>query len=521
MATPQTLKFMMRMKFLLLSILWIPTVVFSQPVQFTGMAPEVWTGVTDHNGVSSFKGLPFAAPPVGKLRWHPPQAYSPRRRSTVAKQYPPTCMQGPDLVDWYKELISSIGKNPDIFDNPEGGYSEDCLYLNIWTANMDAKKPAKKPVMVWIHGGGNIGGWSYEPDYRGHNLAQEDVVVVSIAYRLGIFGNFSHPALLKAQAGKAGNYGLLDLIAGLKWIQQYIEEFGGDPNNVTIFGESAGAANIGYLLSSPQAKGLFHRAIHQSAGYELSQTLTISELTEVGLSIGKITNSNTIAALRAQTSEDLLNAISSLASPPQFDPVIRGHALPKSPKEIFQSASQINVPLMIGTNAHEWLMYISESDTVDKHLSSYKLSHKKEAIEASLKGLDTKSKLDRISTAVEMLCPSISMATSVSHQQSAYAYQLTRVRQGEHWQSVGAYHGAEIPYVFNTHADWLETNAHDKTLTDLMQQYWVNFARTGNPNHEGLPQWQSFDTKHQGVLELGDQVQMIRAPDLALCKIIN
>ncbi|MFT5210422.1 MAG: para-nitrobenzyl esterase [Flavobacterium sp.] len=176
---------------------------------------------------------------------------------------------------------------------------------------------------------------------------------------------------------------------------------------------------------------------------------------------------------------------------------------------------------MIGTNAHEWLMYISESDTLDKHLSSYKLSHKKEDIEALLRGLDTKSKLDRINTAVEMLCPSLSMATSVSHQQSAYAYQLTRVRQGEHGQSVGAYHGAEIPYVFNTHADWLETNSDDKTLTNLMQQYWVNFARTGNPNHEGLPQWQSFDKKHQGLLELGDQVQMIRAPDLALCKIIN
>jgi para-nitrobenzyl esterase len=498
-------------------LLWFPVIAFSQPSEFKGMGPEIWTGVIDNKGVTSFKGIPFAAPPVGQLRWRPPQAYSPQARSTIADKYSPICMQGPHLVNWYKDLISSIGKNPDIFDAPEGGYSEDCLYLNIWTKAMDANRP----VMVWIHGGSNIGGWSYEPDYRGHNLAQKDVVVVSIAYRLGIFGNFSHPELLEGQSGKAGNYGLLDLIAALEWIQQHIHAFGGDANNVTVFGESAGAANIGYLLSSPDAKDLFHRAIHQSAGSELTRTQTLAELTDMGLSVSKITNMNSIEALKQLTTKKLLDAVSSLPSAPQFSPVAGGHSLPRSAKSVFQSNAQIDVPLMIGTNAHEWLMYIEEDGSIDGTLSSYKLSNEKEAIESALEGLNIKDKLDRISTAVEMLCPSLSIAAKMSSQQSAYAYQLTRVRQGEHWQSVGAYHGAEIPYVFNTHADWLETNSDDRALTDIMQQYWVNFAKTGNPNHKGLPQWQPFDKNNQGVLALGDQVQMVIAPDQALCDIIN
>jgi len=498
-------------------LLLLPAMALSQPAQFKGMGPEIWTGVIDNNGITSFKGIPFAAPPVGELRWQPPQAYLPQASSTIANKYAPICMQGPHLVNWYRDLISSIGKNPDIFEDPEGGYSEDCLYLNIWTKSMDTNKP----VMVWIHGGSNISGWSYEPDYEGHNLAQEDVVIVSIPYRLGIFGNFSHAQLLETQSGKAGNYGLLDLIAALEWIQQHIHEFGGNANNVTIFGESSGAANIGYLLSSPKAKGLFHRAIHQSAGFELTRLQTLAELTELSLSVSEVANKKGIEALRQLTSKELLNAVSSLATVPEFSPVVGGHGLPISVKTIFQSDAQIDVPLLIGTNSQEWLMYIEEDATIDGYLASYKLNHEKAAIESVLPGLNTRDKLDRISTAVEMLCPSLSMAASMSTQQHAYAYQFTRVRQGQHWQSVGAYHGAEIPYVFNTHAHWLETNSDDRELTKVIQQYWLNFAKTGNPNHKGLPQWQPFDKNNQRVLALGDHVSMIPAPDSALCDITN
>jgi len=248
-------------------------------VEFHGYAPQVWRGVEHASGLAAFKGIPFAAAPIGERRWQAPAAYQPVAGVADANTFAPACMQGPHTVNWYQDLIRSLGQDPSLFTHPSQGYSEDCLYLNVWTPQMQAT--AKLPVMVWIHGGSNKGGWSSEPDYHGAALAQQGVVVVSVPYRMGIFGFFSHPQLLQQEAAVA-NYGLMDLLAALRWIKQHIAEFGGDPDNVTLFGESAGAANIGYLMSSPHAQGLFHKAIHQSAGFQMVESTSLAELTQTG-----------------------------------------------------------------------------------------------------------------------------------------------------------------------------------------------------------------------------------------------
>jgi para-nitrobenzyl esterase len=477
--------------------------------------PESWTGVKDTSGINVYKGIPFAAPPTGENRWRPPQPYQLEARKHLADKFPAACMQGPHIENWYRDLVQSLGKDPSVIESPEGGYSEDCLYLNIWSK----KRDAKMPVMVWIHGGSNKGGWSYEPNYDGHKLALGNVVVVSLAYRLGIFGNFSHPELIGEQGGTAGNYGLLDLIAALEWIQKHIHDFGGDPDNVTIFGESAGAANIGYLMSSASARGLFHKAIHQSGGFQQHGSETLEQLTRTGKALSGHLGDSDLRSLRALHQDELLKAVEKYMPGLGFGSVVGGHGLASMPHEVFRSLEQADVPLMIGTNAHEWLMYVGDSKLED-YLRDYGLEQKKSEVETHLASLDLPSKLDRIATAYEMFCPSIEMAKFVSEVQTAYVYQLTRVREGSHWQSVGAYHGAEIPYVFDTHDDWLATGETDLELTRLMQQYWLNFARSGNPNRKGLPHWREYRPQSRQVIDLNIPVKM-KTADETLCRLMG
>ncbi|HIG42624.1 MAG TPA: carboxylesterase [Gammaproteobacteria bacterium] len=480
------------------------------------LASETWVGVTDNNNIVSFKGIPFAAPPVAENRWQPPQPYQPGPTTHTANRFAAACMQGPHIENWYRDLVESLGEDPAVIKSPESGYSEDCLYLNIWSKSL----AVNIPVMVWIHGGSNKGGWSYEPNYHGQMLAHKNVVVVSVAYRLGIFGNFSHRELIAEQSGTAGNYGLLDLVAALEWIQANIKSFGGNPKNVTILGESAGAANVAYLMASGKARGLFHKAIHQSAGYQQHQTGTLQQLTQNGEMLARQMDVNDLKALRSLSEVELLKGVEEFMPGLSFDSVARGHGLSATPGEIFQSGLQAKVPLMIGTNAHEWLMYIGDS-TLDKYLKDYSVSDSKTGIDHHLGSLPLANQLDRIATAYEMLCPSLEMAGYVAGEQPAYVYQFTRVRQGPHWQSVGAYHGAEIPYVFNTHDDWLTTTDTDHLLTNMVQQYWVNFAITGNPHGDGLPPWSQYNNKARNVMELNIPAGMQPAPDQTLCRLMG
>lgn len=488
--------------------------------EFAGLSPEIWQGTRDAQGVVAFKGLPFAAPPVGDRRWQAPQAYTPTEGIRSAKQFAAACMQGPHTVNWYQDLIRSLGKDPELFPHPNQGYSEDCLYLNLWTPAFpsSADPEPKLPVMVWIHGGSNKGGWPFEPDYRGAKLAQDNLVVVSVAYRLGIFGYFSHPELV-AEQGKAGNYGLLDLIASLRWIREHVEAFGGDPSNITVFGESAGAANIGYLLSSPEALGLFNRAIHQSAGYQQHFTPTIETQTEIGAQLSNQVRAN-LADLRKLPAPELQALADRQLANLDYSPGIGGHALPASPAQAIKHQTTPPVSLLIGTNANEGLMYLQENQTVASTVKDFALTASLTQIQQQLGSETEPMKMDRLITGPNMRCPSYEMASATQQRGAkAWVYHFNRVRTGEHWQSIGAYHGAEIPYVFDTHADWLETERKDHELTEQIQAYWVNFARTGDPNGADLPRWPAWGETRQ-ALQLNADIQPLDAPDDWLCALL-
>ncbi len=491
-----------------------------QPWLFTGMAPQVWQGVALPNGVTAFKGLPFAEAPVGERRWRPPAPYVPTAVRRVAREFAAACMQGRHTVDWYQGLINSVQGDPSDFDHPAQGYSEDCLYLNVWTP---ARSSAERlPVMVWIHGGSNKGGWSFEPDYHGDKLAAEGVVVVSVAYRLGIFGFFSHPDLVTEQDG-AGNYGLLDIVAALQWVQRYIGEFGGDPDAVTVFGESAGAANIGYLMSSRAAAGLFRRAIHQSGGFQMNANPTLDVQTTEGQALARHAGTG-LSGLRGLSGEAVLELVEDALPGHEFSPAVGGHALPRSPAAVFAGGDQHDVSLMIGTNANEWLMYLQRDQQLRATIQELGLTEHSAVISERYADLSDALTMDRLITAEQMLCPSYVMASAVSLKGGhSWVYQLQRVRSGSRWQAQGAYHGAEIPYVFNSHAAWINTDQTDRALTGVVQKYWVNFATSGNPNRPGqsAPVWSKWNPSDPRVVALDMPVAMISAPDTWLCGLLE
>ncbi len=247
-------------RFFIIFLLLIALPLQSEEVDITVNAndAEVLAHFDDESELFIFRGIPYAKPPVGNLRWKSPVPVE-RKNQIDARSFKPGCMQDTYTTDWYHDVIDSFGQDKSLFQHVEN-VSEDCLYLNIWTSSVN--KNEKKPVMVWVHGGADTGGWSYEPDYLGHHLAKKDVVVVSIGYRLNVFGFFKHPEMTE----ETGNFGLEDEILALKWIKENIADFGGDPSNVTYFGESAGGAHVSYLATSPEAKGLFKRGIIQSGG---------------------------------------------------------------------------------------------------------------------------------------------------------------------------------------------------------------------------------------------------------------
>ncbi|MGI9295795.1 MAG: carboxylesterase/lipase family protein [Pseudomonadales bacterium] len=476
--------------------------------------------------VGVFRGIPFAQPPLGKLRWQAPLPPAPRAGWRQATDFADACMQGPHIVDWYQGVAEAFDEAPDVIKAPN--VSEDCLYLNIWTPALNGSSIVDKalPVMVWIHGGSNKGGWAFEPNYIGEQLARQNVVVVSIAYRLGVFGFFSHPQLSDQQAVSA-NFGLLDQIAALHWVQENIRQFGGDPNRVTVFGESAGAADIAYLMTSPLSEGLFQRAIHQSAGFEMVRQAKREHVESLGLKLGahlSIDNeTEALSKLRAVPADKILAAAEVVYKDHYHDPVIDNYVLNQAPLNSFANNQQYPVDLMIGTNAHEWYMYIDED--VDKQAIDEYISQQPEAQRKALWDLiksenDLLYALDRLTTGKEMLCPSLFMARQLAGKNdNTWFYFFSKQRDGPGGKKLKAYHGAEIAYVFDTHDEWLPTRYDDRKLTKIMLQYWSNFAKTGNPNTKGLPRWPRYiDNK---VIELGKRVNAIGIPEKELCELFD
>lgn len=433
------------------------------------------------NGVNAFLGIPYAAPPLGVLRWRPPRPASRWSGIRAATQPAARCLQHAP----YGELEPY---NPNM--------SEDCLYLNVWTP--DASSQAMLPVFLWIHGGEFWAGSGSEPRYNGTNLAARNAVVVTINHRLGVFGFFSHPELSAESArGVSGNYGLLDQIAALNWVRDNIAAFGGNPHCITLAGESAGSCSVSGLMASPLAKDLFQRALGQSCSYFMPEPhamkpLSHSENEERGVHFMRTAGANSLAELRALPGRLVLDAW--LKDPTKrFQPCLDGYVLPHV-AEVFASGRQALVPLLVGWNGDEFGFMRAAGGKFDAQTF-------RRGVERSF-GTDAGPLLsayesgDALASAVAlssdrmMVYPTWKWAELHAKQVPVFVYQFDRSPPGS---AFGATHACEIEYVFGVlDSKPRDYQPEDRALAAHIGDYWVNFARTGDPNGNGLPAWPPY-----------------------------
>ena len=465
--------------------------------------------------VAVFKGIPFAAPPVGDLRWREPLPPQRRAGTQQATTFAPACFQDAYLTDWYRRVGAAFGTPASTFANP--AVSEDCLYLNVWTPKLN--DTAKLPVMVWIYGGSNRSGWTFEPNYHGPHLARRgDVVVVTVAYRVGIFGFFGHPDLQGAEYPT--NFALLDLVAALRWLRANVAAFGGDPDNVTLFGESAGATNIGYLVNSPLARGLFHRAVSQSGGFQMQDRLDLRDAEVTGRVLSaQLAGQPDLAALRRLSSQEVWDAALLHVPDHRYTPVVDGKSVLSSPAQAY-AREGIPYDLLVGSNEDEWYMYVDDDPKgLAKDLADIAPTARGPLEARAAKEADVRTARDKAVTLFNMVCPSYLMAGAARKAgRNAWVYQFTRVRPGPGGVTLRSYHGAEIPYVFGTHDDWLTRATADDALTERMIDFWASFARHGNPNGRRGGEWPLFDPSAPRVMELGDRVAPMAPADYELCR---
>lgn len=495
---------------LLLLAALLPGAARAEGAPSVRIGEQTLLGIGEADGVASFRGIAYAQPPVGPLRWKAPQPLADRAATVDATEFAPACPQGDGNTRWYRRVAAAMGADPAVVP-PIARLSEDCLYLNIWTPQ--PRVGAGLPVMVWIHGGSNENGYSYEPNYRGRPLARQGVVVVTIAYRLGLLGFFAHPALgsQKDWAAAGGRQGLLDQIAALRWIRAHIAAFGGDPANVTVFGESAGGTDIALLAAMPQVRRLFARAIIES-GY-LAPDGVVSLSAARKFAAGLFGPAITAEQLRALPWQEIVAL---------QDRKLRGHFYtPLAPVP-----RRSRVPLLIGSNADEYRMYLP-ADEVGLHAALAEElrglpRHRRRAVwrwTAQQSG-DLAGKVDAVSSGKAFHCPAARMAVATAAGgQAVHLYRFTRVRPGAH--GLGAYHGAEIPYVFGTGDDWLPATTRDAAVTRQIQQYWLNFARTGRPDGAGLPRWPRSTSRSLAMLPIGSAAASGTPERPALCRLLR
>ena len=461
-----------------------------------------------------FRGIPYAEPPINNLRWKSPIPAK-KNLKIDARQFKPACMQDRYNTDWYHNVIKAFGSDPSLFDHVNS-ISEDCLYLNIWTKSLETS--ARKPVMVWIHGGNDTAGWSYEPDYIGHNLSNKDVVVVSIGYRLNIFGFFRHPNMIK----QTGNFGLEDQILSLQWLKENIEYFGGDPKNITIFGESAGGAHISYHLASPASEGLFEKAIIQSGGYNLispHSLLDIQDAHSLAKEATDIISPNNFEALRKIDSNKLLDASKAMGYP--FHPIIDGDLIQKEILNIYSSGNLNKVDLIIGSNKNEEYLYIDKELSIEDLIKQITERNpgKADKIMSLLDLSDIPLASDRVGTNQLTACPSIFIARQMTKSGNK-VYQYLFSKQRVNSENILSYHGAEIPYVFGTHDLYLPTTNKDQKLTASMMNYWTQFAKTGNPNSEDTDVFWSEFGDDENYIILDTTIKTDQKLERELCDLI-
>ena len=473
----------------------------------------------EDTSIAVFRGVPFAEPPLGDLRWRAPRPLQTKLPRRETKEFAPACMQSMRILDWYRYMAETFGGSGNYY--PDLEIDEDCLYLNVWTPTLESD--AKLPVMVWIHGGSNRSGWSYEPNYYGHALAERGVIVVSIAYRVGVFGFLSHPELNPDEP--MANFGLWDSVAALRWIQNNIEQFGGDPDRITLFGESSGAQDILALAFAAPAAGLFRRVILEStAGYGAGRMTTLAEEQQRGSELTRIMGfegGESLALLRQVPADVLLQTYEESFPDYYHSPAIDDQLLSSSTWANIEASNFGDVQMLIGTNHAEWLDYISVDATMQDVIQTAEdLTHidSARALAAVAQEQDPRRAMDRLITADNYVCPSQYTAAKLAATgQGAWMYFFTREREGAAGAKLGAYHGAELPYVFGTHDSYMTTTDVDVALTDTIMGYWTQFAATGNPNAERLPDWPRFRAPDFAVQELGDSVLTIPAPEPVLC----
>lgn len=464
-------------------------------------------GVREANGIRAFLGIPFASKPVGNNRFKMATAQLELRGTTLAQEFPPACPQDQGNVNWYKSVARGVGVDPDIIPALDN-ISEDCLYLNIWAPEEITEN---LPVMVWIHGGGNVNGWSHEPNYRGHNLSKNGVVVVSVQYRLGDLGFLPTP-FGKATETTTANWGISDLVASLQWINKNIHYFGGDAGNITLFGESAGGGNIVGLMLTATAEGLFHKAIIQSGAVGPKATIELEMAQEVANAAYKNAAIISLADARSKPWREIINLHQNSSSAYYHYVVSDDNYTVAEPNYIS------DVPLIIGSNKNENLMYTSATPALDLK-QSLKIYKFKDEIQNYLDQYSDNVRIqsDYFYTSEGFLCPSLEITASLKS--PSYVYEFTRVRDGAN--ALGAYHGAEIPYIFDTHDDWLPTDIKDHQLTDTMMDYWVGFAKNGHPNGDSLPQWTVYSPEGLFRLEFGERVERSNHSPEAFCALLK
>ncbi|TVZ15656.1 carboxylesterase/lipase family protein [Maribacter sp. MAR_2009_72] len=450
--------------------------------------------------VRIFKGIPFASPPVGNLRWKAPQPVLSWNGTLQCTEFGPSPIQNtPEpFYCWTEEFIAL----------PEP-LNEDCLYLNVWTTAKT--KTEKQPVFVWIYGGGLSSGSANCAIYDGEELAKKGVVFVSFNYRVGILGFMAHPELT-AESGKnaSGNYGLMDQIAALKWVKNNIAAFGGDPNNVTIAGQSAGAFSVNTLIASPLSDELFHKAILQSGGLLGStRTQSLADAEATGIRFMEKVKATTINELRNLPAKDV-HLISNDTNVGRFGITTEGYVVPKDIKDHFKNGRQHQIPIISGWVTGDGNFSGDNEMTVEAYYNEAQEEYGAKASDfLTIFPAETKEDVKKVKSKLGMLhfagVPSHLLATY--NTQPTYLYQFGHVppdKQG--FPNYGAFHTSDVPYTLHTLHTWKRNwQPNDKMIEDALSSYWVNFAKTGNPNNDGLPTWKSYDEQTGNIMVIKDK----------------
>ena len=497
-------------KILILLISILPVLLCAQGPTVPTKNGTIAGTYSSDNRIQVFKGIPFAAPPVGDLRWQAPQAVADWEGVKACKEFGPSPVQGKPrpFMFWSEEFLI-----------PESPIDEDCLYLNVWTG---AEEPTeKRPVLVYIYGGGFRSGGSGCPIYDGEAMARKGVVFVSINYRVGVFGFFAHPELTAESPNQtSGNYALLDMIAGLEWVQENIAAFGGDPDNVTIAGQSAGAFGISFLATTPLAKGLFHRAIAESGGSflqsRLGPGLTLAMAEAQGVEFARTAlNCESLSELRAKPAEAILQAQGGLSGP-----VVDGYVLPAANMEMYKQQKQHDVPILLGWNGDDKLIPAARPAAEFRASMEERFGEQADRF-FDLYPADSEAAAERAQ---------FDLSRDETFGMQVYAWAKLQREYGDapvflynfnrqiparsEETDFGAFHSGEIVYAYdNLHTLDRPWEPIDHKIADIMSDYWVNFAKTGNPNGKGLPKWKAFRPGKASTLIIDTTIRTRPLPD--------